>query len=69
LKKELKMLFCATIKARDPIAATVVVEALTTRTADIGKIRLGGATRLPVKTADTGKIRLGGACRLPLKTA
>ncbi len=35
------------------------------RTADTGKIHLGGASRLPVKTADTGKIRLGGASRLP----
>ena len=36
------------------------------QTTDTGKIRLGGACRLPVKTADTGKIRLGGACRLPV---
>lgn len=37
------------------------------QTRDTGKIRLGGACRLPVKTADPGKIKLGGACRLPLK--
>ncbi len=36
------------------------------KTADTGKIRLGGACRLPVKVLDTGKIRLGGACRLPV---
>jgi hypothetical protein len=39
------------------------------KTTDTGKIRLGGACRLPVKTADTGKIRLGGACRLPVRGA
>ncbi len=39
------------------------------KTADTGKIRLGGACRLPVATADTSKIRLGGACRLPVAKA
>jgi len=38
-------------------------------TTDAGKIRLGGACRLPVKTVDSGKIRLGGACRLPTAEA
>jgi hypothetical protein len=38
-------------------------------TVDGGKIRLGGACRLPAKTADSGKIRLGGACRLPVAKA
>jgi len=38
------------------------------KTADTGKIRLGGACRLPVTVADTGTIRLE-ACRLPAKTA
>jgi hypothetical protein len=54
------MLFCAE-GATDVVALASIVDA--------GKIRLGGACRLPVKTADTGKIRLGGACRLPVKTA
>jgi hypothetical protein len=40
-----------------------------TKTADTGKVRLGGACRLPVKTADAGKVRLGGACRLPVRGA
>jgi hypothetical protein len=39
------------------------------KTADTGKIRLGGACRLPAKTVDSGKIRLGGACRLPVVKA
>ncbi len=46
---------------KSPVAAS--------KTADSGKIRLGGACRLPVKTADSGKIRLGGACRLPVRGA
>jgi hypothetical protein len=44
-------------------------ETAAVKTADAGKIRLGGACRLPVATADTGKIRLGGACRLPVAKA
>lgn len=44
-------------------------ETTAVKTADTGKIRLGGACRLPVATADTGKIRLGGACRLPVAKA
>ena len=68
------MLFCARTKAESLIEAIVVPRILgtgigDTRTTDTGKIRLGGACRLPAKTADTGKIRLGGACRLPMKTA
>jgi hypothetical protein len=47
------MLFCAK-------ADTAAV-----KTADAGKIRLGGGFRLPVTTADIGKIRLGGGFRLP----
>ncbi len=41
------------------------------RTADAGKVRLGGGCRLPpspvipLRTADAGKVRLGGGCRLP----
>lgn len=46
----------------------VKTPATTAQTVDTGKIRLGGACRLPVKTADTGKIRLGGACRLPIRS-
>jgi hypothetical protein len=53
-------------------------------TMDKGKIRLGGACRLPTaatdtgkseratlpaRTTDSGKIRLGGACRLPVRGA
>ncbi len=34
-----------------------------TRTADTGKIRLGGGFRLPVNTADGGKTRPGGGLR------
>jgi len=38
-------------------------------TLDTGRVRLGGAARLPaakpVATADNGKIVLGGAARLP----
>ena len=34
-------------------------------TTDAGKIRLGGAYRLPTPATDAGKIRLGGAYRLP----
>ena len=37
--------------------------------ADAGKIRLGGAFRLPAAVADAGKIRLGGAFRLPTRRA
>jgi hypothetical protein len=60
------MLF--SVKTEVPALATVTVAS---QTADTGKIRLGGASRLPVKTADTGKIRLGGASRLsvPAKRA
>jgi hypothetical protein len=58
------MLFCAKANVESPLLAIVAPT-----TADTGKIRLGGACRLPVKTADTGKIRLGGTCRLPVKTA
>jgi hypothetical protein len=58
------VLFCAKANIQHPIVAIA-----TPQTADTGKIRLGGAARLPVKTADTGKIRLGGAARLPVKTA
>jgi hypothetical protein len=64
LNKEVEVLFCAKVNVESPI--TVLVSP---QTADTGKIRLGGACRLPVKTADSGKIRLGGACRLPVKTA
>ncbi len=39
------------------------------KTTDTGKIRLGGACRLPVKTVDSDRIRLGGACRLPVAKA
>ena len=44
-------------------------QATSANTTDSGKIRLGGACRLPAKTADSGKIRLGGACRLPIRGA
>lgn len=44
-------------------------DAAAVKTVDFGKIRLGGACRLPVATADSGKIRLGGACRLPVVKA
>jgi hypothetical protein len=39
------------------------------KTADAGKISLGGSFRLPTPTADTGKISLGGSFRLPTVTA
>jgi hypothetical protein len=64
LNKEFQMLLCAKANAEDPVPQIVIPE-----TADTGKMRLGGAYRLPVRTADTGKIVLGGACRLPMKTA
>jgi hypothetical protein len=58
------MLSCAKANVETLVAAIVAAQ-----TIDTGKIRLGGACRLPVTTTDTGKIRLGGACRLPVKTA
>jgi hypothetical protein len=65
LKKEVDvLLFCAKANVEKSISVIAIPG-----TADTGKIRLGGACRLPVKTADPGKIRMGGACRLPVKTA
>jgi hypothetical protein len=57
------MQYCAKSDVKYP------VRAIAHRTVDCGKIRLGGASRLPVKTTDSGKIRLGGASRLPVRTA
>jgi hypothetical protein len=62
--KEIEMPMYANTTVENP--ADVIV---TPKTADTGKIRLGGASRLPVKTLDSGKIRLGGASRLPIKAA
>ena len=51
------------------MSKTPVIHSLDKATADSGRVRLGGALRLPAVTvlpvADVGKIRLGGALRLP----
>jgi hypothetical protein len=57
------MQYCAKPDVKYP------VRPIANQTVDRGKIRLGGASRLPVKTTDSGKIRLGGASRLPVRTA
>lgn len=60
------MLFCSKVKAGETNAAPAQTD---TRTADTGKIILGGGFRLPVRTADNGTIRLGGGFRLPVRGA
>ncbi|MBV9251111.1 MAG: hypothetical protein JO227_17905 [Acetobacteraceae bacterium] len=55
------------------MSKTPVIHSVHKGTADSGRIRLGGALRLPAITAlpiaDAGKIRLGGALRLPANRA
>ena len=69
MKTSLPVSMIIGVSFRLPVLKSGAASCRSVKTADTGKIVLGGGVRLPVKTADTGKIVLGGGVRLPVKMA